>query len=132
MTTTDPSRRARVVLGVLFGGAGVAHFVKRDFFDQLVPESLATYRTPINVVTGILQIVGAVTMFIPRARAVARWTNLALLVPTLPPAVDQIRHPETLRRVGIPPQLAPVRVLAQLLVIAATWWSTRPVPGDDG
>jgi uncharacterized membrane protein len=130
MTTADPGRKSRGILGVLFGAAGIAHFVKREFFDQLVPESLAAYRTPINVVTGILQIVGAVTMFVPGQRAVARWTNLALLVPTLPPAVNQIRHPETLRKVGIPPQLAPVRVLAQLLVIAATWRSTRPVPGD--
>jgi uncharacterized membrane protein len=129
MTATDPGRTTRTVLGVLFGGAGIAHFAKREFFDQLVPGSLAAYRTAISFGTGILQIVGAVTMFIPGLRSVARWTNLALLVPTLPPAVDQIRHPETLRRVGIPPQLAPVRVLAQLLVIAATWRSTRPAQG---
>lgn len=130
MTTTDRTRKTRIALGVLFGAAGVAHFAKRDFFDQLVPESLAAYRTPINIVTGILQIAGAVTMFVPGLRTVARWTNLALLVPTLPPAVNQIRHPEALDKVGIPPQLAPVRVVAQLLVIAATWWSTQPAPGD--
>lgn len=130
MTTNDSSRKTRIVLGSMFGAAGIAHFTKREFFDQLVPESLAAYRTPINIVTGILQIVGAVTMFIPRLRLLARWTNLALLVPTLPPAVNQIRHPESLRRVGIPPQLAPVRVAAQLLVIVATWRSTRPVPGE--
>ena len=47
-------------------------------------------------------------------------TSLALLMPALLPAVNQIRHPETVRQAGIPPQLAPVRVAAQLLVIAAT------------
>lgn len=132
MTTTDSTRKVRTLLGVAFAGAGIAHFVKRDFFDQLVPESLAAYRTPINVVTGVLQTVGAITMFVPGLRAFARWTNLALLVPTLPPAVNQVRHPETLRRVGIPPQPAPVRVVAQLLVIAATWHVTRPVPAEHG
>jgi uncharacterized membrane protein len=132
MTTTDSTHNVRTVLGLAFGGAGIAHFVKREFFAQLVPESLAAYRTPINVVTGILQIVGAIAMFIPGSRSVARWTNLALLVPTLPPAVNQIRRPETLRKVGVPPQLAPVRVVAQLLVIAATWHATRPAPGEHG
>lgn len=132
MTTTDSAHRLRTLLGLAFAGAGIAHFLRRDFFDQLVPESLAAYRAPINVVTGILQVVGAITMFVPRLRAAARWTNLALLVPTLAPAVNQIRHPETLRRVGIPPQLAPVRVVAQLLVIAATWHATRSTPGEHG
>lgn len=128
MTTLDLTRRTRTVLGVLFAAAGIAHFAKQEFFDQLVPDSLARYRTPINLVTGLMQGVGAATMFFPRLRAVARWTNLALLVPTLVPAINQIRDPESLRKVGIPPQLAPVRVLAQVGVIAATWRSTRPIP----
>ncbi len=41
MRTNDDARRLRVILGTLFAGAGIAHFAKRDFFDQLVPESLA-------------------------------------------------------------------------------------------
>ena len=46
-------------------------------------------------------------MFIPRLRAVARWANLAMLVPTLPAAAAQIKHPEVLRKAGVPPALAP-------------------------
>jgi hypothetical protein len=53
-----------------------------------------------------------------------------MLVPTLPAAIDQINHPEVLRKAGIPPQLAPVRVVVQTLVAALTWWATRPLPND--
>jgi hypothetical protein len=65
-------------------------------------------------------------MFVPRLRLLARWLNVALLGPTLPAAAAQINTPDVLRRAGIPPALAPVRVVAQILVLAATWWSTRP------
>jgi hypothetical protein len=65
-------------------------------------------------------------MFIPRARALARWANLTMLVPTLPAAAAQISTPEVLRQAGVPPALAPVRVVVQAIVAALTWWATRP------
>lgn len=131
MTTSDPAAKARLFLGAIFTGAGVAHVVKHEWFEQLVPESLFQWRKPVSAVTAVIQFVGGVSMFVPRLRAVARWANLAMLVPTLPAAVDQINHPEVLRGAGIPPQLAPVRVVVQSLVAALTWWSTRPLPIDE-
>jgi uncharacterized membrane protein len=128
MTTPDPTRKARILLGTTFTGAGIAHVVKHEWFEQLVPESLSQWRKPISAVTAVIQFVGGVSMFVPRLRVVARWTNLAMLVPTLPAAIDQINHPEVLRKAGIPPQLAPVRVVVQTLVAALTWWATRPRP----
>ena len=126
MTTPDPTRKARILLGTAFTGAGVAHVVKHQWFEQLVPESLFRWRKPISAVTAVIQFVGGISMFVPRLRAVARWTNLAMLVLTLPAAIDQINHPEVLRKTGIPPHLAPVRVVMQTLVAALTWWATRP------
>ena len=128
MTTPDPTRKARILLGTAFTGAGIAHVVKHEWFEQLVPESFAQWRKPISAVTAVIQFVGGISMFVARLRVVARWTNLAMLVPTLPAAIDQINHPEVLRKAGIPPQLAPVRVVVQTLVAALTWWATRPRP----
>jgi uncharacterized membrane protein len=130
MTTPDPTRTARILLGTSFTGAGIAHVVKHEWFEQLVPESLSQWRKPISAVTAVIQFVGGISMFVPRLRVLARWTNLAMLVPTLPAAIDQINHPEVLRKAGIPPQLAPVRVVVQTLVAALTWWATRPLPND--
>ena len=64
--------------------------------------------------------------FFSRGRNVAPWSVLTLLVPTLYAAIDQVRHPDRMRALGVPPQLTPVRVVAQILVIALLWWATSP------
>jgi uncharacterized membrane protein len=128
MTGHDSARNARLLLGTAFTGAGIAHVLKHEWFEGLVPEPLAQWRKPISAVTAIIQIVGGISMFVPRLRSIARWANLAMLVPTLPAAADQIRHPEILRRAGVPPQVAPIRVVVQSLVVVLTWWATRPTP----
>jgi uncharacterized membrane protein len=126
MTSPDPTTKVRVALGFAFTGAGVAHIAKHDWFEQLVPESLARWRKPISAVTAVIQIVGGIAMFNPRLHAVARWANLAMLVPTLPAAVAQTRQPEQMRALGINPKLVIARIPVQMLVAAATWWATRP------
>jgi uncharacterized membrane protein len=132
MTATDPARRLRVVLGTAFTGAGIAHVIKHQWFENLVPASVARWRKPISVVTAAMQIVGGMAMFVPQGRVLARWVNLAMLVPTLPAAVAQINSPEVLRQAGIPPALAPVRVVAQTVVAALTWCATRSATGRAG
>lgn len=129
-TTTDSTVEARVVLGTAFTGAGVAHVVKHEWFERLVLEQFSRWRKPISAVTAVIQIVGGISMFVPRLRLIARWANVGLLLPTLPAAVDQYNHPEVLRGAGIPRALAPVRAVAQALVVALTWWATRQ-PADD-
>jgi uncharacterized membrane protein len=126
MQPTGRARVARRILGVLFTGAGVAHFTHSSFFAGLVPERLATYRREINLGTGVYQTVGGLGFFFPRGRNLARWSALTLLVSTLPAAVGQVRDPERLRALGVPPQVTPVRVVAQVLMIALVWWATRP------
>jgi uncharacterized membrane protein len=69
MTALDRATKVRVVLGVAFTGAGIAHIVKHDWFEQLVPESLARWRKPISAVTAVIQLVGGMSMFIPRCAA---------------------------------------------------------------
>lgn len=126
MTAPARTTKVRVVLGTAFTGAGVAHIVKHQWFERLVPESFAQWRKPISAVTAVIQIVGGVAMFVPRWRVLGRWLNVGLLVSTLPAAINQYNQPEVLRKAGIPRALAPVRAVVQVLVVALTWWSTRP------
>src|SRR3954453_12116789 len=109
---------ARRVLGVLFTAAGLAHFTHASFFAALVPERLAAHRREVNAAAAVYQTLGGLGFFSPRGRNVARWSALTLLVPTLPAAIDQVRHPERMRALGVAPQLTPVRVVAQILGIA--------------
>jgi uncharacterized membrane protein len=126
MTAPDPTVKVRVLLGTAFTGAGIAHIVKHEWFEQLVPASLARWRKPISAVTAVIQLVGGISLFIPRLRVLARWTNLAMLVPTLPAAVAQTHHPDQMRALGVNPKIVVARFPAQMAVAAATWWATRP------
>lgn len=54
MTTTDPARTARFALGTAFTGAGIAHVVKREWFESLVPASVARWRKPISAITAAM------------------------------------------------------------------------------
>jgi uncharacterized membrane protein len=130
MTAPDPTFKARLFLGTISTGAGIAHFVKHEVFEQVVPRPFFQWLKPISAVTGVIQILSGIAIFFPRMRAFARWSTVGLLVPTLPFAVDQINHPDMLRKFGVPPALAPVRVVAQILVVALTWWATRPPAND--
>lgn len=116
---------SRSALGVLFTGAGVAHFTDREFFGQLVPGYLSRYRSEVNWGSGVIQVAGGVSFFFPRLRAVARWANLGLLIPTFPEGINQVRHPERMKALGIPPVMAALRLPAQTLVMAWVWLATR-------
>ena len=117
-----------MVLDTAFTGAGIAHVIKHEWFEQLVLEPFTQWRKPISAVTAVIQFVGGISMFIPRLRAVVRWANLAMLVPTLPAAAAQIEHPEVLRKAVVPPAPAPVRVVVPTLVAALTRWPPDPQP----
>ena len=45
MNHEEKQRLSRIALGLLCGGAGVAHFTNHEFFGQLIPGSLDKYRT---------------------------------------------------------------------------------------
>lgn len=129
MSKPDPTVQARIALGTAFTGAGIAHIVKHEWFEQLVPQSMAKWAKPLSAVTAVIQLVGGIAMFIPRLRVLARWVNLAMLVPTLPAAVAQTRQPDHMRALGVDAKLVVARIPAQTLVAALTVWATRP-PSD--
>lgn len=130
MNSLTPRDFVRMGIGVLFLGAGLIHFTHADFFDQLVPAALKDYAGIISTVTEVLMFAMGFAFLVPRLRAVARWSAIALLIATLPMAVDQVIHPAAIESLGLTPTLAAARVLVQLLIIALIWWATRPRTHD--
>lgn len=124
MSSSKAKKYVRIAFGVLMVGAGLAHFTNAEFFDKLVPESVAAYGTLILVATGVYQAAVGVCFWIPKLHAFARWGTIVLLVGTLPPAIDQVIHPATIEAVGIPAALAAVRVVVQVLEVWLVWWAT--------
>jgi uncharacterized membrane protein len=115
----------RIGLGVLFLGATALQATHRETFAALVPKQLASHSREVQgVLTVVLGTLGA-SFLVPPLRLVARWGATALLVASLPAALDQTRHPEDLEALGLPPRAASLRIVAQIGVLAATWAATR-------
>ena len=128
MTASDSARTARVVLVGVRGRD--RHVVKHAWFEQLVPSrwrggAARSARSPRCRRSWVVS-----RCSFP-AQGLARWTNLAMLVPTSPAAAAQINHPGDAAPPGFP-QLAPVRLAVQTLVAAVTWWANpnRPWPNS--
>lgn len=122
--STIPRRRVGQAIGTAFLGAAALQFARRDLFIALVPEQLGNHPEAVQatMATG-LGVMGA-TFFQPRLRTISRWSTTAMLVASLPAALDQIRHPEQMHRLGLPTPLVIARVPAQIGMLAAIWYAT--------
>lgn len=121
----------RRALGVLFVGASVIQGLNPKLFAALVPESFRKNSEQIQgVMTGALAGIG-VAFLIPHLRLVGRWAATALLVGSLPAAIDQVRNPpKAVKESGLPPAVSIVRIPAQLLVTVLVWIATKKSTGD--
>jgi uncharacterized membrane protein len=128
----EADRRAtQRVLGLFIVALGLAHLTKRRLFPTLVPDWLAPVRREIDVTTGGLQVLAGFGMFVPALRRFARWANLALLIPAIPAAIDEVRRPERRRHrdrvpmTGVAPMIAAGRAPAQAILAGMVWWATK-------
>ena len=122
-------RAARQLLGAVFIAAGVAHLTHRRFYRSMAPYWMAHARDEIDVATGTVQVFGGVLLFVPKLRSLARWVNLAILAPTVPAVISEVRHPYRFRPYSrLRPALNPVGPLAlapgHAGLAAMVWWAT--------
>lgn len=73
---------ARWALAVFFVLAGLNHFRIPEFYLSMVPPPLPP--EPVNVISGLAEIVLGVLVLIPRTRRLAGWGLIALLVAVFP------------------------------------------------
>lgn len=131
MDAIDESRGLAIFVAL----TGAAHLAKRQFFDSLVPDRLHPLRREIEVTTGSLQLAGAVALFIPRIRQTGRWLNVPVQVATLVAAVDNVRHPDRIRRNRFRPASAEslvsvLRIAPHAATVILIWRATRPRPAS--
>lgn len=117
-------------LGVLFVAASVIQGSNRKLFQALVPKSVAKHNDTIQTVAQISLAGIGVSFLIPRLRLVARVAATALLVGTLPSAVQQVQDLDRMKELGLPPQLVIGRIPVQIAVAVATWVATRKPTSD--
>lgn len=84
MRSTSRPSAAAVALVAILGGAGIAHFVKPDFFDPIVPKWMPGSARLVTYLSGVVEAAAAVLIAIPRTRRLGGWVALATFIGVYP------------------------------------------------
>ncbi len=77
------------VLALVFGVAGVTHFLVPSLFEAIVPPWVPNATLAVQV-SGIAEIAGAAGLLLPQMRTPAAWGLIALLVAVFPANVQML------------------------------------------
>lgn len=116
----------RYLFGLIFVGAGIAHFWVPHLFVRAVPPSLPRPRLLVYL-SGVAEIGLGTLLFFRRAQALAGLGLIALLLAVFPANLYMAQHPE--RFPELPRTALFLRLPLQGGLIAWAYWYTRP--GDN-
>jgi len=114
-----PSKRARVGLSVFFIFTGLGHFIRTQEMAAMLPLSVP-YRTELVYLTGILELLGAVAVWIPRLTRLTGFLLILMLVAILPANIYSAINRVDFGGHEAGPVYLLVRIPFQLFVI---WWT---------
>jgi uncharacterized membrane protein len=132
MTETSPPtqsvRRGTRLLGLLFVGAGVNHFIIPRPYRQIVPPWTARLAEADTIValSGVAEVAGGLGVLVPATRRISGLWLIALLVAVFPANLHMALNPEEFRR--IPRWALYARLPLQPLAMWWAWRATRPQP----
>jgi uncharacterized membrane protein len=113
----------RYLFGIFFVVAGAAHFVRPDIYVSIMPPYLP-WHLELVYASGVFEIVLGAMLFFRRARILAAWGLIALIVAVFPAnihmAVNSDLYP------AFSPALLWVRLPLQGVLIAWAYLLTRP------
>jgi uncharacterized membrane protein len=111
------------LVSLFFVAGGQAHFTSTPFFVSIVPPYVPFPLATVYV-TGVLELIGAVAIWVPQWRSWAGIGLLALTVCVTPANIYMWMNPQLFP--DISPSLLRWRLVAQVVLLACIWWSTRP------
>jgi len=112
-----------LLVSLFFAVGGQAHFTSTAFFVSIVPPYVPLPLATVYV-TGVLELIGAVAIWVPRWRS---WAGIGLVILTVcvtPANIYMWMNPQLFP--DIRPSLLGWRLVAQVVLLACIWWSTRP------
>jgi uncharacterized membrane protein len=119
-----PSTRARVGLSVFFAFAAIGHFIRTDEMSAMLPPWVP-YRAPLIYFTGVLELLGAIGVWLPSLTRLTGLCLILMLISFLPAniysAIDRVEFGAH----GAGPAYLLVRVPFQLFLIGWTYWATE-------
>jgi len=109
-----------VSLAAFVIGAGVMHFVRPQFFVDIVPSSLPEPLLLVHI-SGVFEILGGVGLLVPQTRRFAAYGLIALFVAVFPANINMaINHITPTGAPPLPTGLAWARLPLQAVFI---WWA---------
>lgn len=117
----DAKRVHRRVFGALFIAAGTLHFLVPSFYLRIMPPFLPA---PLELVylSGVLEILGGVGLFLPRFQRAAAWGLALLLLAFLPVHVFMLLEPAAVGVEQVAPVLLWLRLAFQFALIGWIFW----------
>ena len=119
--------RARVALSVFFAFTGIGHFVKTEELASMLPPSFP-FRVAAVYVSGVLEVVGAIALWIKPIRWFTGLCLIAMLCAFLPVNIYAALHRVEFGGHELGPAYLLARVPVQALLIWWAWFATRPSP----
>jgi uncharacterized membrane protein len=116
---TAPATRARVGLTLFFLFTALGHFVRTEEMAEMVPPAIP-YRVEAIYITGVLELLGAVGVWVPGLTRLTGLCLILMLVCLLPANVYAAINRVEFGGHGAGPAYLLVRVPFQLFVI---WWT---------
>ena len=114
-------------LGLLFLSSGIAHFAKTALFLKMMPPWLPAPHALV-LLSGAVEIVFAVLLFIPKYSRVAAWGLFATLIAVFPANIHMYQTAGTAASPlpDLSPFWAAARLPFQLVLLAWAYALTRP------
>lgn len=112
-----------ILVSLFFVTGGQAHFTSTAFFVSIVPPYVPMPLLTVYV-TGVIELIGAVAIWVPAWRSWAGIGLLALTVCVTPANVYMWMNPQLFPEIS--PAFLSWRLVAQVVLLAIIWWSTRP------
>jgi uncharacterized membrane protein len=115
----------RFLAAIFFVGAGINHFVKPEFYRQIIPPIFPA-RALLVAVSGVCEIAGGIGLLIPPLRPAAGWGLIALLIAVFPANIYMAVSPQSIPGQNFPHWMLWARLPLQLVMIVWIWFVARP------
>lgn len=109
-----------LLIALLFGAAGTAHFVWPTTFARIVPPYLPAPHLLVYV-SGAAELAGALGVLVPGLRTYAGWGLLLLLLAVFPANIHMALHPGDFDR--IPAWALYLRLPLQFVLMGWIYWA---------
>ena len=119
-----PSTRARVGLSVFFAFTAIGHFIRTDEMSAMLPPWVP-YRGSIIYLTGVLELLGAIGVWLPGLTRLTGLCFILMLITFFPANIYSAINRIEFGGHGAGPSSLLARVPFQLFLIWWTHWSTE-------